>query len=311
MRFSVQYPMPADQPVAPDAMAADIAAWAGTVEAAGFDAIAFTEHPAPSRKWLENGGHASFDPYVALSYCAALTSRLRLLAFLAVLPYRNPLLTARAAVSVDVLSRGRLTLTCGTGYLRSEFAALGVDFEERNARFDEALEVLNRAWAEPESVQYDGRGFTAREQAFRPGPIQPRAPLWIGGNSTTARERVVRHGIGWAPLMASAELSKTSRTPQISDLPALTSAIADLHDRLERAGRDPATIDVCLAAGNRSPIVDREGNRFNAEAELDWIGQVTAAGVTWIGVSAYAAHAAANADALAAYGEQVIQRVRA
>ncbi|HEX3960632.1 MAG TPA: LLM class flavin-dependent oxidoreductase, partial [Trebonia sp.] len=90
------------------------------------------------------GGHQTLDPFVALSYVAAVTSRLRLLTYLSVLPYRNPMLLAKAAASVDIVSDGRFILGAGVGYNKSEFHALGVDFDERNALFDEALDVLPR-----------------------------------------------------------------------------------------------------------------------------------------------------------------------
>jgi alkanesulfonate monooxygenase SsuD/methylene tetrahydromethanopterin reductase-like flavin-dependent oxidoreductase (luciferase family) len=117
---------------------------ARAAEEAGWDGFAFTEHPAPGLRWLKTGGHQTLDPFVALSYVAAVTSRLRLLTYLSVLPYRNPMLLAKAAASVDIVSDGRFILGAGVGYNKSEFHALGVDFDERNALFDEALDVLPR-----------------------------------------------------------------------------------------------------------------------------------------------------------------------
>src|SRR6266702_8502534 len=80
--------------------------------------ISFSEHPAPSHKWLNAGGHESLDQTSALAFCAAVTSRLRLMTYLLVLPYHNPFLAAKALSTVDVLSGGRLTVVAGTGYLR-------------------------------------------------------------------------------------------------------------------------------------------------------------------------------------------------
>ena len=88
------------------------------------------------------GGHQTLDPFVALAFAAAVTKRLRLLTYLAVVPYRNPFLLAKAAATLDRLSGGRFILGVGSGYLKTEFFALGVDFDERNALFDEALDVL-------------------------------------------------------------------------------------------------------------------------------------------------------------------------
>src|SRR5690242_16290137 len=146
MRFMFPYPETSgsDDDMLDPGPIADVAA---TAEQAGWGGFAFTEHPAPGARWLAGGGHQSLDPFVALGHAAAVTNRVRLLTYLAVAPYRNPFLLAKAAATVDKLSAGRLILGLGTGYLKSEFYALGVDFERRNELFDETLDVLPRAWS--------------------------------------------------------------------------------------------------------------------------------------------------------------------
>src|SRR3984893_12550976 len=84
-----------------------------SAEEAGFMGFAFTEHPAPGVRWLESGAHQMLDPFVALSYVAAVTSRIRLLTYLAVVPYRNPLLLAKAAATVAKLSGGQVAPRLG------------------------------------------------------------------------------------------------------------------------------------------------------------------------------------------------------
>ena len=111
------------------------------------------------------------------------TTRLRLLTNLTVIPYRNPFLLAKASATLDVLSGGRLTLGAGVGYMKSEFAALGVDFETRNARFDEYLEVLKLAWL-GETVNFEGEFVSAR--GSRPTPRPPSAPARRSGSGGTA-----------------------------------------------------------------------------------------------------------------------------
>src|SRR5271168_978420 len=165
-------------------------------ENAGWDGFSFTEHPAPGLRWLETGGHQTLDPFVALGYVAAVTSRLRLLTYLSVLPYRNPMLLAKAAASVDILSGGRFILGAGTGYAKAEFFALGVDFEERNALFDEALDVLPLAWS-ARPFSYEGRHFSARDVIAKPRPAQDPIPVWIGGNSRLTIRRVAERAQGW------------------------------------------------------------------------------------------------------------------
>ncbi len=109
---------------------------ASAAEAAGFTGLCLTEHPFPSERWLATlDGHHALDPFVGLAFAAASTSTTRLMTYLCVLPYRNPFLTAKSAMSLHVLSGGRLALGIGAGYLEDEFAALGVDFAERNEAF--------------------------------------------------------------------------------------------------------------------------------------------------------------------------------
>ena len=146
MKFAVTHPL-VTHPYHPDLVSgAGIATVARAVEAAGFHGFGFTDHPAPSQRWLEGGGHDALDPFVALGYAAAVTETLRLIPNIVVLPYRNPFVVAKAAATLVMLSGGRFTLAIGTGYLKGEFAALGVDHTERNELTDEALGVLRAIW---------------------------------------------------------------------------------------------------------------------------------------------------------------------
>lgn len=254
--------------------AGPVAELAQAAEAAGFKGFAFTEHPAPAAKWLASGGHPTLDPFVALGHVAAVTAELKLLTYLTVLPYRNPMLVAKAAATVDVLSGGRFILGVGTGYLKGEFRALGVDFDERNALFDEALDVLPLHWS-GEPFSYQGRHFEAREVIARPRPTQGSIPIWIGGNSALTRRRVAERGHGWMPMTGPPELFATTRTPALDDGADLASAIAALRTA---AGDRGPSLEVALAYTDRSvaardPDVERHREAF---AGLE------AAGVTWI-----------------------------
>ena len=262
--------------------AGPVAEVAAAVERAGFAGFAFTEHPAPGARWLDAGGHQSLDPFVALGFVAAATSQIRLLTYLSVAPYRNPSLLAKAAATVDALSGGRMILGLGTGYLKGEFHALGVDFDERNALFDEALDVLPLHWR-GEPFSYRGRHFDARDVIARPAPPQQPIPIWIGGNSRLTRRRVVERAQGWMPLVGPPTLNVTARTPALGSLDDLAVAIADLRDAAAAAGRDPAALDVLYpyldedAAAARGDV-DRHREAFD---ELERIG------VTWVTVAAH------------------------
>ncbi len=253
--------------------AADLAR---TAEAAGWEGFAFTEHPVPGAKWLSAGGHQTLDPFVALGYVAAVTERLRLLTYLAVVPYRNPFLLAKAAATVDKLSGGRFILGVGTGYHKAEFFALGVDIEERNELFDEALEAMPLHW-KGEPFSFKGKHFEARDVIARPKPVQDPIPIWIGGNAKLTRRRVAEKAQGWMPLFAPPAVVATSRTPGIEDTAALATMIRELR---ESAGPRGADLDVgvpYLDASIARPTADVERHR-DAFAELE------AAGVDWIAI---------------------------
>src|SRR3984957_7540164 len=139
MKFTIPHPMHS-HPYNPELVKGDgIAKVAAAAEASGIHGFGFTDHPAPSQRWLESGGHDALDPFVAMGFAAARTTTLRLIPNIVVLPYRNPFIVAKAGATLDLLSGGRFTLAVGAGYLKGEFAALGVDHGERNDLFDEAL----------------------------------------------------------------------------------------------------------------------------------------------------------------------------
>src|SRR5690606_23183012 len=110
VRHLVTYPLTA-HPASPELLSREaIVRFARRAEELGFDAVGFTDHPAPSHRWLTHGGHDALDPFVALGVVAAVTERLRLLPHILVLPYRNPFLVAKAAATLDLVSEGRFTL---------------------------------------------------------------------------------------------------------------------------------------------------------------------------------------------------------
>jgi probable F420-dependent oxidoreductase len=240
-------------------------------EALGFGACHVTDHPAPDAKWLQVGGHHALDPFVALAVVAGATSRLRLLTNMYIAPYRNPFLGAKSAFSVDAISGGRLILGTAAGYLKPEFAALGVDFSERGRLLDEALDVLQSVWSGGDTA-YEGLHFAARGVQFRPKPASPPT-VWIGGNSTAAIQRAVSRAQGWAPF-ATGGYAKASRTASIDSDEELVDRIGVAHRMADEVGRTEP-LDICFSAGSLSnperPLEERR----------DQLGRLTEAGVTW------------------------------
>lgn len=304
MRFAVTHPL-VTHPYHPDLVTgAGVAAVATAAEAAGFHGFGFTDHPAPSQRWLDGGGHDALDPFAALGYAAAHTTTLRLIPNIVVLPYRNPFVVAKAAATVDLLSGGRFTLAVGAGYLKGEFAALGVDHTERNELFDEALDVLVAIWT-GDDVTFEGRHFNARGVTAHPRPVtQPHPPIWIGGNSGAARQRVADRGDGWCPFPAPAALAKTARTVALDTPDRLAEAIGDLRARVEEAGRDPASVDISFST---SAGGDPGSAAFDAGAHLEGLAALAALGVTWVQVGLPGDSLAHATETLERYGEQVIR----
>lgn len=306
MRFAVTHPL-VSHPYHPDLITgAGVATVARTAERAGFNGIGFTDHPAPSQRWLDGGGHDALDPFVALAFCAAATERIRLIPNIVVLPYRNPFVVAKASATLDVLSGGRFTLAVGAGYLKGEFAALGVDHAERNELFDEAIDVIRAIWTSDE-VTVEGRHFSARGVTAHPRPVSdPHPPIWIGGNSAQARQRVAERGDGWCPFPAPAGLARTARTVALGTVDELAASIDDLRTRLLAAGRDPDQVDIsfaCHAGG------DPSSESFDPDAHLAGLEALAALGVTWVQVGLPGDDLGRTLATLERYGEQVIARV--
>jgi len=305
MRFTFTHPMHS-HPYNPELVTGSgIATVAAAAEAAGFHGFGFTDHPAPSQRWLESGGHDAVDPFVAMGYAAARTTTLRLIPNIVVLPYRNPFVVAKAGATLDLLSEGRFTLGVGVGYLKREFTALGVDFDERAALFEEALEVIRGIWT-TDDFSFEGRHFSAKGITAHPRPVStPHPPIWIGGNTAAARKRVVNHGDGWCPFPAPAMLAQTARTA-VMDAEVLAEGVEDLRRRFDAAGRDFTDIDITFTnADGGSPGSDD----FNADAYLAGLEKLAAVGVTWVQVGLPGDHLAHVIETIERFGASVIKAV--
>jgi probable F420-dependent oxidoreductase len=276
---------------------------ARVVEAAGFDAIAMSEHPYPDRQWLANGGHHAFDPFVSLSMMAAATERLRVVTYVMVAGYRSPYLAAKAAASLDLLSGGRLTLGMAAGYLRSEFEALGADFARRGALLDEAITAMRASWA---GTDHDGPAFGVRGHLALPGPAQPGGPpIWIGGNSGAARRRAATLGQGWMPIAQSAEMAAITRTPPLADMATLRGMVAELNGRRQVAGGSP--MDIVFSPFEQKLLRSGDVNDFCA-ALAPRRQEYAEAGVTWFTIEPASRDFEAFKWDVAMLGERLIER---
>ena len=163
------------------------------------------------------------EPVVALSAMTSTTSSAELGTSVLILPMRNPILFAKQAACIDVLSGGRLVLGVGVGWLREEFEALGADFKSRGAVLEEWLTIARRCWSgtvEP----FEGRFYQLPEAIYsRPTPVRP-PPVLIGGMSRNALQRAGRIADGWLAQYSLEDLSETG--------------IADGLSALKQAGRE-------------------------------------------------------------------------
>src|SRR3984893_1388268 len=283
MHFTITHPMHR-HPYNPELVSGDgIVTVAAAAEAAGFHGFGFTDHPAPTQRWLEAGGHDALDPFVAMAFAAARTTTLRLIPNIVVLPYRNPFVVAKSGASLDLLSGGRFTLAVGVGYLKREFAALGVDYEQRADLFDEALDVIRAIWTS-DDVSFEGKHFTAHGITAHPRPVSdPYPPIWVGGNTGSA-----------PPVRA-----QTAATAALESVQGLPDGIADLRRRVDAAGRDWSKFDVVFTNFDGGSPADDD---FNADAYLTGMEKLAALGVTWLQVGLpgdSVAHATASIERFA------------
>jgi len=137
------------------------------------------------------------DPTVAFAFIAGQTKTIRLGTGIIILPQRNPLVLAKELASLDVLSNGRLIFGVGIGYLKPEFDALGIPFEDKGPRTIEYLQAMRAIWSQPQPA-YQGKFVSFCGVQALPRPVQqPHPPIVFGGMTSFAFRRAVSHGNGW------------------------------------------------------------------------------------------------------------------
>ena len=175
-------------------------------EELGFDAVFVNDHIiVDGTPQVVNSWGNTYDPLIVLSYVAAHTKRIRLGTSVLIMPYRNPVATAKMMATLDQMSEGRVIAGVGAGWNAAEFAALGVPFHERGARTTEYLRLWQACWG-PDPVTFQGRFFSFANMYVMPKPLQqPHPPIWIGGASPAALRRAARFGEVWQPAPMAVE----------------------------------------------------------------------------------------------------------
>jgi probable F420-dependent oxidoreductase len=247
----------------------NLAAFATAAETAGYKSLwSFQRLLIPVGSTMEPVYHSVLDPMVALSFAAAVTSRIRLGVAIVNLPFVSPGYLAKQAASVDVVSGGRHDLGLGIGWMPEEFALTGGDMARRGARAAEYVQVLKALWT-GQVAAYDGEFYHVPAGTQAPAPVQPGGPpILLGGMAKPALERIGRIAAGWIT---------SSRT----DLARVSDLIAVVKESAAAAGRDPEAMRfICrgvVRAG--APVTGPNGERLLLSGDFDQIRADT----EWLG----------------------------
>jgi probable F420-dependent oxidoreductase len=239
----------------------------------GYDGIWVSDHIVIPHSAVERFGSMFYEPLTVLAFAAACTSRVRLGTTVLILPYRNPIVTAKVLATLDVLSGGRVTAGMAVGWTEDEFRALGVSFQERGALSDEYIAAFKVLWRQDKPA-FLGQYVRFENIAFEPKPVQkPHIPIWIGGNSKRAIRRAVALGDCWHPTR-----------PLVEDVKA---GVAYLHEVCAQRGRDPRSLLIAV----RQPLKFYDGAEASvrrrpllgsAQKIIDDIGHYRNAGVRYM-----------------------------
>lgn len=232
-------------------------------EAMGFATIVIGDHIVFPTKvesqypYTVGGGFPgqgdALEQLTLMSFIAGISTKARLVTSVMILPHRNPLVTAKMLATIDVLSKGRVTVGVGVGWMREEFEALNSpDFDKRGASSDEYIEIFKKCWTQ-DPVSHEGEFYSFKELRCVPHPVQkPHPPIWIGGHSRPALRRVAKHGDGWQPVGA------TSASPLLPD--EFQSKLDELKRLTEAEGRNYEDIAICFKAPSYDPGKIPEGH---------------------------------------------------
>lgn len=235
----------------------DLIRFAQQAEALGFYCVTVADHivvpknisvPYPytvDGKYPGTGYH--LETLMTMGFLAGATKRIRFVTSVMILPYRNPIVTAKMLASLDVLSGGRVIVGAGVGWMKEEFETIRTEnFTERGKVTDEYIAAFRELWTS-DSPSFSGKYCSFSNIVFLPKPVQqPTIPIWIGGHSKQAIRRAARLGDGWHPI---------GGVPTIPLEPEdIAKDMSMLREYAENAGRDPKKIRVAL----KGSLFDRE-----------------------------------------------------
>lgn len=289
-------------------------------EACGFTHLGLSDHvviatevdsPYPytkSGKWFAHDTGECLDQLATLAFVAAATTKLRLLTSVMVLPHRPPVLTAKMLATVDHLSRGRVTVGVGVGWMAEEIALLtDVPFKRRGGLADEYIEAFRTLWTDPRPT-YEGEIVKFDGLLFEPKPAQSPPPIWVGGETKPARRRAGKMGDAWYPVT-------NNPAAPYDTLDRYKAGLADMRAEAENAGRDPAGIDTGLLAvgyrfGEEDRLEDGQRRAFTGAPTtvLDDVAAFAEAGLNHLVIGFESADLARSLDTIESLGQEVVAK---
>ncbi len=260
--------------------------------------------------WTADGSTDCMEQFTLLAWLAAVTTRIRLLTSVIVVPHRNPLFMAKSLATTDKLSGGRVVVGCGAGWMREEFEALNIEpFEQRGKVTDEYISVMLALWTQGRA-DFDGEFISFEGVACDPKPVQyPHPPVWIGGESMPAIRRAAALGNGWYPFGSNPKF----RMDTVESYAARRDV---LFAEAERIGRDPSTIDLAYncALYNEVGQSKADGSRLRftgtPEQRAEDIVALGAAGVSTMILNLTSNHLQTMLDRMHQFAEGVLPLVR-
>jgi probable F420-dependent oxidoreductase len=277
----------------------ELVAFVQHAESLGFRDVVVADHILVPPNWARVIGDVFLDAFTLLAYLAAETERLQLVLGCVVVPYRQPLSVAKSMATLDQLSGGRAALGVVPGYLRAEFDALGVPFDDRLAMTDEFIAIMRTAWTDDHAT-FAGRYHSFTDWNLKPKCVQrPHVPIWVGGASKGALERALAVGDVWHPLgfvvisdefMAAHQAEFAGETMQTDGVTPsrLRVALAWAADFADRHARDLSSLEVVVMPGPPPASLGgahsaiHTGSRASRGGQeiVDWFGEYIDAGAT-------------------------------
>jgi len=211
-------------------------------ERLGYDSMWVSDH------FISPRGHPhALEAWTVLSALASSTHKIRLGTYVLCNQFRHPSLLAKMASTLDNISKGRLELGIGAGWLKDEHVAFGFDWNKHSVRVErlkEAVKIIRKMWTE-NHVSYEGKYFRLKAATLEPKPFQkPHPPIWIGGNSASIRGVVAEFGDGWIPVLPTTE--------------QIANGLLEIKDRMKQFGRAPKSLQVAYGGSGCLVIAENE-----------------------------------------------------